>query len=83
MLKVYMKRLNFRPTGGTVVVQPTEGFAYKTQFRITLDDSWEYDGESRLKYRFWGRKKQGGHRFRIDEMTYDYDKRNGKHSTWM
>ena len=46
----------YRPTNGTVQVDPLEGIAHQTQFVVQLLDNWNLDGDTNLFFRIWGVK---------------------------
>ena len=43
-----------KPSGGSITILPTSGFAYSTLFTLQVSSSWHLDTDTDLRYRFWG-----------------------------
>ena len=55
-----------------MIISPEIGFAGETFFGISLTESWNLDGNSNLKFKFWGRENELSERFLISNKVYDY-----------
>jgi hypothetical protein len=80
-VKVVVNEPLHKPSGGSVRILPSKGYAQSTLFTLSVGDDWHLDGQRNLQYRFWGLRTLNEHEDHIAlTEPYPYSGHQSNHT---